>query len=408
MSKPLLHVGQKKIYKANKRFGVAVCGRRFGKTWTIKEWLSILSAQKKKYYWYVAPTYGDAKDLLWEPLKERWDQLGWAYYSNEQRLIIKRRKTQTIIQLKSAEKERSFRGRGLDGIFWDEYQDIDPKTWAAARPALSDKKGFSYFFGTPKGHNHLYELFNDAKTREDWFHFHARTIDSPFFQTEAGKKEIEDAKRDLDPRTYRQEYEATFESFGGLITYAFDRNKHHIDYEYNPELPIYVGQDFNRHPMAGVLFQKVAGRLIAFKEMVIPTSSTDEVCRIIKDKYSNWQRRGVIFRPDATGKRRTSNSSFSDHEIIKNHGFSIQVSSANPRKVDRWSSTNRAFENDQLLINTKQCPNLVKELETLCYKEGTCEIDIKGNKGHVFDAFGYAVYGEFPIIKPGKIRISNY
>jgi len=387
-----------------------VCGRRFGKTWYIKERLSFLSQNPKKLYWYIAPTYGMARDLLWDDLKAYWDKLKWGYKKDEQRLMLTRLRTGTVIQLKSAEKERSLLGKGLNGVFFDEFSDIKPNIWyQSVRPALSDKLGFAEFFGTPRGHNHFYQLFNDAKTKDNWSYHQFMTIDSPYFQTPQGLAEIEEAKRDLDPRTFRQEYEASFETFGGRIVYAFDRAQHDTDYHYDPNLPIYIGQDFNRNPMSGVLFQKVAGKMIAFEEMVIPTSSTQEVCDIIRQKYPQAIYRGVIFRPDASGARRTSNSSRSDHQIIKDNGYTVETKLSNPRRIDRWAACNRALEQGLCLINTKKCPKLVKELESVVYKEGTCEPDIKDAlTGHVFDAFGYNLHYEYPIIKTQDAFQYNY
>jgi len=351
-----------------------------------------------------------AKELLWGPIKERWDQLGWKYDKDEARMVIKRQSTGCTIALKSAEKERSLRGKGLNGVFFDEFSDIKKVIWThAIRPALSDKLGFAEFLGTPKGMNHFYDLFCDAKVRADWATFQFTTLQSPFFQTSAGQAEIVTAMQDLDSKTFRQEYEASFENFGGLIMYAFDRGKFNTDYSYNPELPIYIGQDFNRNPMSGVLFQKVAGKLIAFEEMSVPTSSTDEVCRMILEKFPKAVQRGVIFRPDASGSRRTSNSSRSDHEIIRSYGLKIDVGASNPRRIDRWASGNKAFENGTVLINTKKCPKLTREFETIAYKEGTCEPDIRDALvGHLFDAFGYNVYYDYPLIKQISARVQNY
>lgn len=399
----ILHEKQRLIVTDKARFKVSVCGRRFGKTWAAREKLSYLSRYKKHLYWYVAPSYTHAKDLLWEDLKSRWDELGWKYEKDEQRLIICRRKTGTIIQLKSGNNLKTLVGKGLNGCIFDEFQDQSIEAWQRIRPALSDKRGWADFMGTPRGFNFFYELFSEAKTRKNWVAFQFKTIDSPFFQTPEGKAELEDARRDLDERTFRQEYEASFETFGGRICYAFDRNIHHFDYDYDPTLPIYVGQDFNRNPMSGVLFQVVAGKSIAFKEMSINTSSTYEICQILKQQYP---RATIIFRPDATGARRTSNSSRSDHQIIREHGFTVECKAINPARIDRWAACNRALEKNELLINVKKCPKLTKELETICYKEGTCQEDIKDPLvGHLFDAFGYHVYIEHPVMQKRKIKV---
>ena len=41
--------------------------------------------------------------------------------------------------------------------------------------------------------------------------------------------EIEQAKQDLDLRTFQQEYEATFVNYSGMIYYNFSRDKNIIE-----------------------------------------------------------------------------------------------------------------------------------------------------------------------------------
>ena len=407
------HKAQANIWENSKRFNVTCCGRRFGKTTFAREKLCFASKRPKGLYWYKAPTRGHAKDLMWDELKNRFRQLGWAYDKDETALAIIRKKTRCKIVLKSAEKYDRLRGAGLWGAIFDEFADIDLKAWTeAVRPALSDKLGWCDFLGTPKGMNHFYEMFNSAKTRDNWNSFKFTTLDSPFFQTEEGKLELEEARLDLDERTFRQEYEASFETFAGRICYAFDREKHHSELDYDKGLPIYVGMDFNRNPMTATVSQNIAGKKIFVGEFKIPTSSTEELCKIIKEKYPIAIQAGIIVRPDATGKRRTSNASRSDHEIIKDNGFVINVNQSNPSRMDRYQSCNRALERDQVLINSYRCPKLVKELESLSYKDGTTMPDLGGKdgdqKGHIYDCFGYDIYQDFPIIKTRRARVTHY
>ena len=234
--------------------------------------------------------------------------------------------------------------------------------------------------------------------------FTFKTSDSPFFQTPDGMAEIEEARRNLTERDFKQEYEASFENFSGRIHYAFDRKTCGTHIQYDPTLPLIVGQDFNYNPMSSCIFQRHSGKLIQIDELLLMTSSTDEICRVLRQKYPEAQ---MMFRPDATGARHTSNSSVSDHQIIIDHGNRIECHASNPRRVDRWASVNRAFEKGLVKINLDACPKTVKDLELVCYKEGTCEPQLNnGLLGHLSDGFGYAVHWEFPIL--GKVRISRY
>jgi hypothetical protein len=397
------HNPQLEMWKCPTRFMVAVAGRRLGKTFLAREKLCKASETRKGLYWYVAPTRLHAKELLWEDLKERFDQLGWKYKKDETALSITRKKTGCQIVLKSAERPERLRGKGLNGVIFDECADIKRETWTkSVRPSLSDKLGWAWFLGTPKGYNWYHDLYQAAKVEGNWTSYSFKTVDSPFFQTPEGLQEIEDAKKDLDLRTYRQEYEASFETYSGRICYAFDRNKNHTDYTFNSDNgAVICGIDFNVLPMSAVLKQRVGNKLIQFGEVSLQTSSTDELCKVIKSKGFGVP---LIARPDATGANRHSSSSKSDHVILKEHGFILEVKKTNPPRVDRWAAQNRAYERQLTMINTKECPKTTKDLETVCYKEGTCEPDLKGIlHGHLFDADGYSIYIDYPIRSPKRI-----
>lgn len=343
---------------------------------------------------------------MWNLLKERVSELRWSVVTNESELKIIRSNKSTI-EIKSAQKPGRLRGRGLDLLIFDEYSEYrSDEIWTeVGRPALSDKRGKAIFAMTPKGFNHGYDIFNYAKIEPNWSAYSFKTIDSPFFQTEQGRAEIEEARRNLSEKDFRQEYEASFENFSGRIYYAFDRETCHEPCVFEPSLPVIVGMDFNRSPMTAALLQRHKDGLKQFGEIFLQASDTPEMCRVIR---SQFPKSAIIVRPDATGSRTYSvDKNRSDHIILKEHGFQVQVNPQNPGRVDRWASVNRAFEKGLVKINVKKCPRTVKDLEVISYKEGTCEPMLTDPMlGHISDAFGYGVHWEFPIL--GKVTISRY
>jgi len=392
------HSGQHQIWKDNNRFIVIVAGRRWGKTLLAGEMLINAMGKPKSNNLYIAPTRHQAKELIWDYLKNRIREFKWRVKVNESDLTIKRNNGATI-SIKSAEKEDRVRGLGYDLAVLDEYADFKTATlWTQAlRPALSDRLGRAVFFLTPKGFNHAYDLYQQAKTSKDWSIYTFKTIDSPFFQTEEGRKEIQEAKLSLTEKDFRQEYEASFENYSGRIYYAFDRGDLNIDYKYNPDLPIIIGQDFNRSPMASAVFQRVRGELIQFDEIFLRVADTMQTCKEIEHRYPQTK---IIIRPDATGSRKTSNSSRSDFDIIRSFNFEIESAKLNPRRIDRWATVNRCFEKKLVKFVVDKCPISVKDREILCYKEGTCEPMLNDPMvGHISDAGDYAIYREYEILR---------
>ena len=208
---------QDDIYYSNSRFRVVVAGRRFGKTYlSTTELIRYAALGKNRNVWYVAPTYKAAKDIAWDMLKDEVPK-GWILKINESELSMKLRNGSTI-SLKGAEKPDNLRGRSIDFVVLDEFADMKPETWTEVlRPSLSDRQGHALFIGTPKGRNHFYDLW--AQSLDDWSSFQYTTLQGG----NVPETEIEAAKRDLDERTFRQEYEAAFVNYSGIIYYNFDR-----------------------------------------------------------------------------------------------------------------------------------------------------------------------------------------
>jgi hypothetical protein len=175
----------------------------------------------------------------------------WIKKKHETRLEI-RLINGTVIQLKGADRPDTLRGRGVHFIILDEFQDFRPEVWdKVLYPTLTTTRGQMLCIGTPKSYNHFYELYRMGqivKNRRSgqWWSWQFPTIMSPFFPP----SEIAHARANLDPKTFRQEFEASFESMAGRVYYAFDRKQHVGLYPFNPRLPIIVGQDFNVDPMS--------------------------------------------------------------------------------------------------------------------------------------------------------------
>ena len=146
--------------------------------------------------------------LLWKPLKRRLLDLRWVAKVNESELSITLKNGSTI-SLKGAENPDSLRGPSLSYCVIDEMAEVDPDLfYEVIRPALADQQGGAMFIGTPKGKgNWSYDLFIMEEHHSDWKSWQYKTIDGGWVKPE----EIEAARKELDERTFRQEFLATFE-----------------------------------------------------------------------------------------------------------------------------------------------------------------------------------------------------
>ena len=237
------------VFTCDARFRVLVAGRRFGKTFLALTELCRAAWKSGSLSWYVGPTYKQAKRIAWKPLKLMTKPY-WASPPNETDLRIELITGGTIC-LRGADNYDALRGDGLDFLVLDEYASMAKEAWPEVlRPALADKQGRSLFIGTPRGYNHFYDLYQKAQDQPGWATFQYTTMEGGNVSTE----ELEGATHELDKRTYRQEFQASFENLtAGLVYYAFDRNQNIEPLRYNPRLPLFWSLDFNVNPMCSVI-----------------------------------------------------------------------------------------------------------------------------------------------------------
>jgi hypothetical protein len=386
---------QKAIIECNKRFRVLISGRRFGKTFTAINELARFARYPKKKCWYVAPSYRMAKDIVFRELVDRLRKHKWLKNVNNSDLTVTLRNN-SIISLRGADNENSLRGVGLDFLILDEFADIKEHAWyEVLRPTLSDRNGSALFCGTPRGYgNWSYNLFTKAETDSEWASFKYTTLEGG----QVPANEIEQAKNDLDERTFRQEYEASFVNYAGQIYYNFDRGKTVIS-EYIPESKtIHVGMDFNIDPMSCVIAEIKNDDVYVYDEIQIYSSNTQEMVQELKNRYYGYQ---IIVYPDPAAKqRKTSAGGVTDIAILKNAGFNIRVRNSHPLVRDRINSVNTKLKNangkNSLFIANK-CKSAIKSLERQIYKDGTTVPDKDNGYDHFNDSLGYMIEYLYPL-----------
>lgn len=386
------------------RFKVVVAGRRWGKTHLSLFDLLINERdgawkKPKMRNWFISPTYRQSKNIAWNILKE----ISYEYpqlikKKNESELSIEYING-SIVELKGADNEDSLRGVGLNKVNPDEFAFMKREAWTEVlRPALSDKKGSAMFIGTPDGFNHFYDFYQKGKNKEDgfssWFY---KTIDSPFID----KEEIEEARHMLDPRTFRQEYEASFEAASGRVYYAFSREFNDTKQEYDPNIPIKLFLDFNVSPMIWTVGQKINGRDYIVDEIMDVNTNTEYMAKKVGDIYGY----GTYFEiyGDYSGTFRSTNSMTTDYQIIRQILPNCDIKTQpNPPVINRVNAVNARLCNvngeRRLFINTKKCKELTKDLEQVIWMENKREID-KSNRDrtHASDGVGYYIEYEYPL-----------
>jgi len=389
---------QLNISNCESRFRIAACGRRFGKSYLAMNEMAKFARYPHQRILAVAPTYKQCKNIWWNDLKSLLVERHWVKKINESELTITLVNHSTIT-LRSSENHDALRGGKYDFIVLDEFADMNPVVWnQVLRPTLSDTGGHALFIGSPKGRNHMFDLWTRAGSTPDWSAFQYTTLEGGNVPPE----EIAAARRDLGEREFEQEYLAQFVNYAGVIFYAFsEQNMVKFEAEqggWDVRTPLHIGIDFNTSPITASIAVKGSDWIHIIDEIEIYGSNTLELVQEIRNRYPNRQ---CYAYPDATGSRKNTNSmGMSDHIILSNNGFKVITDKVNPNVNDSISSVNALLCNgsgERKLRIDPRCKKIRECMLRYVYKEGT-RIPNKDNiHDHFADNIRYLVHRLFPI-----------
>ena len=393
-----LSQAQKTIANDSHRFRVAICGRRFGKTWLAMRELAKFARFPDRRCWFIAPTRGQGKGIVWDQLKGRLQDLNWISKVNESELTLHLRNGSEI-GIRSADAYDRMRGFSVDFCVFDEFADMDPDVWTAVRPTLSDKQGHALFIGTPKGTgNWSKDIFDMSLEHKDWISYQYTTLDGG----RVSEEEVQAARAEMDERTFRQEYEATFESFAGRIYYAFDRANIQPFKVDKPDT-VYIGMDFNIDPMSATIGVRMGETLHIIDEIRMFSSNTQEMVAEIQTRYPKSK---IWVYPDpASRQRKTSAGGATDLSILQNAGFIVKAPNAHDPVRDGINAVNARLCDANgvrhLLVDPK-CKYTIESLERHAYKEGTSQPDKDSGYDHMSDALRYMISYIWPVKRDVK------
>ena len=318
-------------HERTQRFACIVAHRRAGKTVACihdLQKLALSNTHPRSLYSYIAPTYSQAKATAFDYLIEAAAPLiRFGAKVNQSELKVDYPNGSTV-RLFGADNYHSLRGLRLDGSVLDEYADFDPRAWTQViRPALSDRRGVATFIGTPRGHNDFWRIYRDAQSNpQEWYtaQFKAselvpvndrnpRAKDEGFLTSD----ELEQAKRQMSPEWYAQEYECDFEStnkgayYGKQMTQAFQDGRIAV-VDYDPAHRVITAWDIGGDRDAtAIWFVQLIGRQVCLIDYYEATGSDcGPHARYVTDKEYNYSQH---FLPHDAGPNRIGiDRSYSD------------------------------------------------------------------------------------------------
>tara|TARA_B100000214_G_scaffold213417_1_gene155080 strand:+ start:3243 stop:4493 length:1251 start_codon:yes stop_codon:yes gene_type:complete len=348
---------QQEVWNDDRRFKIVAAGRRTGKS-RLAAWMLIVNAlqAERGHVFYVAPTQGQARDIMWQTLLELGHPVVASSHINNLQIKLINGST---ISLKGSDRPETMRGVSLKFLVMDEYADMKPETFEQIlRPALADQKGSALFIGTPMGRNHFYELYKYAELEDDETYraWHFTSYNNPLLD----KSEIDTAKKSMSSYAFRQEFMASFEARGSEMF-----KEEWVKYGTEPE----DGDYYISIDLAG--FEEVN------KKRTKNTRLDDTAIAVVKVNTDGWFVHDIIYgrwelnetaskifqainqyRPVSVGIERgiARQAVMSPlHDLMKRHQRFFRVEElthGNKKKTDRvmWALQGR-FENGYITIN---------------------------------------------------------
>ena len=198
---------QRRYLASDKPFSILVWHRRAKKTRTaLNKQVMRIFQQPRNTYYYVLPTYKQAKQVVWDSLIHDHIPEEIVDKKNDSELAIYY-KNGSIQRFVGAEDPDKHRGTAPIDVVFDEYSEQSERMWTEIfQPVLRENKGTATFVYTPKGKNHSWKLLQLAKTQPNWYVDIQSVHDTKMFTPE----ELEEIKANTPLALYQQEYECSF------------------------------------------------------------------------------------------------------------------------------------------------------------------------------------------------------
>ena len=314
-----------------------VLHRRAGKTTAVLNHLQRDCIRiAKSQFAYIGPTYKQSKRVAWDIVKEIARPIPGIVF-NESELTVKYPNGSKLI-LVGSDNPDALRGMKLWGAGFDEYSQQPSNIFSEIiSKCLADTLGYAIFFGTPKGKNEFYRVFQAAQGNPEWISIfktiddslrdeQGQTIDNLRQALEDDRKLVEQGL--MTDEEFQQEWYCSFSAAIKGAYYAKQIAKLHTDgrfkvIPYDQAIPVHDVWDLGVGPKLAIGFYQRVGnqtQMIDYWEGQ-ENEGIPQAIKALKDKPYIYGKHFAPFDINATdigtGKKRI--------EIAKALGWKFQV-----------------------------------------------------------------------------------
>lgn len=263
---PIIDAIENKGYKRV----VAILPRRAGKDITAWNIMIRAALRKRGVYYYIFPTYSQAKKVIWDSITNTGDkildyipeELIFSKNSQEMKIVLI---NDSIIQLVGSTDYDRLMGTNPQGVVFSEYAMQDPRAYQYIRPILTANDGWALFISTPRGKNSLWELYQIAQNSNDWFSYKLTIDDTRHISKAAIAKEKADGIMSED--LIMQEYYTSFDlgvegAYYSRILDKLDTKGQISIVPVEPGFKVHTAWDLGMHDCTSIIFFQVVGQII--------------------------------------------------------------------------------------------------------------------------------------------------
>lgn len=392
------------------RFPLVPAGRRSGKTERFKRFLVKQANRVPGPYFAAAPTHDQAKKIFWDDLKAfSLSSLHKKRPSESERIIFLPNGSE--IHVIGLDKPQRIEGIPWKGGGIDEFADIKPDAWEAnilpalntVNPVEPDYRAWAWLLGVPDGLNHYYELCDRASRDNDpnfqVFHWKSAEILPPDV--------IEEMRRAMSARQFRQEFEASFETASGRIYEDYGPDNY-TDAQILPHERLCWYHDFNFTPLSSGIGVIREGKVYCIEEIILTSAVARQSAMEFVDRFKDHKNRHVMVYGDPSGRAGEKHGHASDYTeieaVLRDNGwtFSRCVKPSTQSIKDGQNAVRAKIRNAAgevaLFVNPAKAPYTHKALATGQLKKGSTFIEEDSEFQHIGTAVRYFIDYEFPIL----------
>ena len=257
---------------------VAVHHRRAGKDEVSLHHTACAAHERVGNYVHMLPIYAQARKAIWDSVNENTGvrRIDEAFphelraWTREQEMSIGFHNGSTW-QLAGSDNYNSLVGTSYVGMVFSEYALSNPSAWGYFSPILMNNGGWVVFISTPRGRNHLYDMYQMAQQEEGWFAELLTNDDTHVFTDDQMRQELHRLQKlhgdDYGKSLWRQEYFCSFDAAvpGAIWADCVVRAENEgriADFDVDRRAPVSTGWDLGRTDDTSIWWYNLLGRQI--------------------------------------------------------------------------------------------------------------------------------------------------